>query len=249
MNTGSNILCVIYNHNHNDNSKLWLDRLLGAGFDAYIFDSGSESPIEDDRVVKYPNIYCGGMFNETIELVKIKKPDWVFHVDDDILIDDENFNRLLERINIVKENDKIGVYQASTTIGSHNCWPENKNKGTNSVRITPLIEEWMWLIRADILIEMAKYNINFGEEMKYGWGIGILYSRKSMDMGYINVVDDYVVVIHPNIPSSYNYIEASRLMKNTFGKLGTNNAKFENECRDISNKIKFEYENHKKNIL
>ena len=67
MNTGSKILCVIYNHNRNENSKLWLDRLLDAGFDAYILDSGSDKPLENDRVIKLDNIYRGGMFEETVK--------------------------------------------------------------------------------------------------------------------------------------------------------------------------------------
>lgn len=238
MNTGSKILCVIYNRNKNENSKLWLDRLLDSGFDAYILDSGSKYPLENDRVLKFDNIYWGGMFDETIKLAKEKNPEWVFHVDDDILIDDENFKNLLASIERVTNDGKIGIYQPSTTKESHNVWRNNVNIRSNIIRTTSIVEEWMWLMKKDILIEVGKLGLNFGEDMTYGWGVGLLFCKKSMEMGYINVVDDTVIVVHPPVKSNYNTSDASLLMTNGFSKLGTSYNELVNDCKNLKNSVK-----------
>ena len=248
MNTGSKILCVIYNHNRNENSKLWLDRLLDAGFDAYILDSGSDKPLENDRVIKLDNIYWGGMFDETIKLAKEKNPEWVFHVDDDILIDDENFEKLISQINIVINDNTIGIYQPSTTKESHNVWRNNVNICSNEIRDTAIVEEWMWLMKKDILIEVGKLGLNFGHDMKYGWGVGLLFCKKSMEMGYMNVVDDTVIVVHPPVQANYNTSAALSLMTNGFSKLGTNYNQLVVDCARLKSNVKKKI-GHKNKII
>ena len=74
----NDVLCCIFNHNKNENSKLWLDSFLENGFDAYILDSGSEEPIDHERVLTYPNICWGGMYDEAVKLLSKKKYNWLF---------------------------------------------------------------------------------------------------------------------------------------------------------------------------
>ena len=222
MSTGNKrneIFCCIFNHNKNKNSKLWLDRLVKNGFDAYIFDSGSDKPLQNKRVFKFDNIYWGGMYDELLKYIRGKDYKYVLHVDDDILIDESNFEKLVGQIDTVVNDKRIGIYQPSTTLDSHNVWETNKNKNTHSIRLTSNIEEWMWLIKVDVLLDTLKYNINYSNDMKYGWGVGLLFAKSSLDLGYMNVVDDNVIVVHPNIPGSYDTNAANVLMNNGFEKI------------------------------
>jgi len=220
MKINKEVLCCIFNHNHNENSKLWLERLLNAGFDTYILDSGSDKPIEDARCLKFPNIYWGGMYAESVKMLQKNKYKWFFMVCDDILIDDDNFDKLIESINEVIKSDDIGEYQPSTLASSHNVWDNNVNKNSGIIRNTDNIEGWMLLTRTSILEEMERYNINYASEMKTGWGIDILISYISLRMGYRNVVDDRVIVTHPAGNAGYNASEAQAQMKTGFDKIG-----------------------------
>lgn len=214
------VLCCIYNHNHNENSKLWLDRLVKSGFDAYILDSGSDEPLEDKRVIKYDNIYWSGMYDESVKMLKEKKYKWLFMVCDDILIDEDNFAKLLKSIDDVTKTDNIGVYQPSTLSDSHNVWKNNINRNSGGIRDTGNIEGWMFLIRKDVLEEMKVYNVDFATEMKTGWGVDILLSYTSLRMGLRNVVDDRVIVTHPMGDAGYDGKEAQNQMNVTFEKIG-----------------------------
>ena len=230
------ILCLIYNHNHNENCKLWLDRLVKAGFDTYILDSGSDEPLNDKRVIKFDNIYWGGLYSESVKLVKEKNYKWLFVVCDDILIDEDNFNKLLKSMDEAIKSDNIGIYQPSTTSDSHNVWRNNINRNSGGLRNTGNIEGWMFLIREDILDEMKSYGVDFAIDMKTGWGVDILLSYTSMRMGYKNVVDDRVIVVHPMGEAGYDGNEAQKQMNNTFDKIGKDYNYLVSRCNSMKRK-------------
>ena len=215
------ILCVIYNHNKNENSKLWLDR-LSEQYETYVFDSGSDEPMENDNVLKFGNIYWGGMFDESVKLLNSegKEYEWLFVVCDDILCDEENFTKLVSSLNRISTTNNVGEYQPSSTSESHNIWDNNKNRGSGQMRITYNIEGWMFLVRKDVVDRICTYGIDYATEMKYGWGIDVLLSNASLRMGYLNVVDDSVVVEHPKGDSNYDGNSANVEMAKAFYKIG-----------------------------
>lgn len=217
----SEILCCIYNHNHNENSDLWLSRLVKSGYDAYILDSGSDVVLDNNRVIKFDNIYWGGLFNETLKLWRKKKSKYIFVVCDDILIDDENFLKLDNTFKVLKNQKRIGMYQPSTTTDSHNVWPNNFNKMSNSIRLTRNIEGFCFLVSDEVLKVMNELSLKFNKDNRSGWGIDILLSYHSLRLGLLNVVDDNVVIKHPLGKPSYNANDANTEMKECFKKLGT----------------------------
>ena len=232
----NDVLCCIFNHNKNENSKLWLDRFLENGFDAYILDSGSEEPIDHERVLTYPNICWGGMYDEAVKLLSKKKYNWLFVVCDDILIDELNFSKLLSSMAMVVKIKECGIYQPSTTQSSHNVWENNKNKDSGMLRVTSNVEGWMFLMRASIVKEVKKKykDICFKKEMKRGWGIDVILSHTSSSMGYLNLVDDKVIVTHPEGNAKYNTSAANFEMCTALSKVNTSYTILVNECIAMS---------------
>ena len=238
MSTGNNVLCLIYNHNNNENSEAWLNRLVVAGYDAYILDSGSDKPLDYKRVIKFDNIYWGGLFDQSLKLFYEKKADWLFFVCDDIIIDDENFTKLTKSIEIVVSSSSMGIYQPSTIEGeSHNVWSKNNNKGTGQLRLTSNIEGWMMLVRKPIVDVMNNLFVNYSNDMKMGWGTDVLMSYFSMKKGFLNIVDDSVVVKHPKGGAKYNTGLANQQMNEVFSKMGTSFQEIVEDCNRLYNLI------------
>ena len=235
------VLCFIGNHNRNENSLRWLKLLCSKGFDAWIMDSGSDNPPVSDigRVIKYDNIFTGGMYARSIGYVKLMKPEYLMHIDDDILIDDENFEKLVERLDSIVKNKEIGIYQPSTSSKKecHNIFVNNVNAGSNDLRLTNSIEEWFYLIKSDIVLETDKYGINYSEDGKYGWGMGYLFCNACSDLGYPIVVDDYVVVEHPISVAGYDIKIASERCNTMLQKFNKTSEEIEKNCRKKNRKF------------
>ena len=226
------LLCCVYNHNHNDNSVLWLNRLKNTGFETFVLDSGSKEQLNGKNIKQYDNIYYGGLFGESVKLLNQKDYKWLFFVCSDILIDEENFKNLVNTLQTIDNIDKLGIYQPSTTADSHNVWTNNFNRGCG-LRKTSNIEGWMMLVRKDIIEELYKYNIDFSTEMKMGWGIDVLLSYISLRMGYKNMVDDNVIVTHPNSPAGYNTDVANSEMEHVFSKIGKTYNSIVSQCNSM----------------
>ena len=233
----SNILCCIYTYSHGENSELWLKKLRKEGFNVCILDNGDNKFSDEKHVKHYDNIYYGGLFNESIKLLKKENgPEWLLVICDDIVIDDENFTKLVNMLNHVEDgtiSDNIGLYQPSTTVESHNIWRNNINKGTNGLRDTGNIEGWMFLVKKDVIEDMCKLNIDFSTEMQKGWGIDILMSYTSLRLGYRNIVDDSIIVLHPEGKPGYNTDEAKMEMNDTFNKLGFSHEYLVGSCNSM----------------
>ena len=237
------ILCVIGNHNRNENSLRCLELLRSQKYDAYIIDSGSDVKPKykhHRRVIECPNIYWGGIYKETLELMKKRNSEYVLHIDDDILISDEYFKRLTERIRQVVDSGKIGIYQPTTKADSHNVVKNNFNAGTNDIRLTDTIEEWMYLIKRDVILKTDSYGLDFETDVKHGWWFGYVMCKASSELGYANVVDDYVTVEHPQGPATYNVGEAGNMMGVMYRKLKMSTRETLNYCHDKNGSFKIE---------
>lgn len=230
------VLCCIFNHNKNDNSISWLEKLSNH-YDTFILDSGSDEPINDERVIKLDNIYWGGLYAEASKLMESGNYEWLLVICDDILIDDDNFNKLIFSIDNVIDTSFVGMYQPSTLKSSHNVWPDNVNKGTNKIRLTSNIEGWMFLVRRDVVKKLSSLGIDFSTEMKFGWGVDILLSYYSYKLGYCNIVDDRVIVTHPMDKARYDCGPANSEMIKAFSKIGMSYGELVTETKEMAKNI------------
>lgn len=193
----------IFNHNNNHNSKLWLDRLTEVGMNAYILDSGSDTPPEGEHVIKYPNIFWTGMFKKAVNFALKGNFKWMFLVCDDILIGQADFNRLIYSLSVIYDSDDIGIYQPSTTPGSHCEFANNFNAKSNRLRTTREVEGYCMAIRYDIL-KKCEFLLNYDFEFGFGWGVDAVLCQECMKLGKRNVVDDSVRIYHPIGYPTYN---------------------------------------------
>ena len=68
-------------------------------------------PCHGEGVVRYPNIYYGGMFNEAMRLSD--GSDWVCIITSDLVINDANKERIVSRMLEAVKISEIGCYQPS----------------------------------------------------------------------------------------------------------------------------------------
>lgn len=224
----SDCLYVVYYHNERDNAEKWCKRLEAEGVDYVLMDSGSGNPIEGVNSIVTDNIYYGGLWHNTRDLCLEKGKKWVFLVDDDILVDEENFRLLMDRITKIMSMDtNIGVYQPSTTADSRNLYKRNICQNCGGLRPVPAMEGWMMLFRTDIYLEMDKLGIDYRKDLSMGWGLDILTLYCSYLCGYSNALDDCVVVKHPMGPGKYDEGKAGQQMQGMFKFLGLDYFKVE----------------------
>lgn len=221
-------LYVVYYHNEHDNAEKWCKRLKSEGVDYVLMDSGSNNAIEGVNSIVTENIYYGGLWHNTRDLCMTWEKKWVFIVDDDILVDDENFRLLMDRMsNIMGRETNIGVYQPSSTEDSRNLYKRNICQNCGGLRPVPAMEGWMMLFRTDIYEEMDKLGINYRVDLSMGWGLDILTLYCSYLKGYSNALDDCVVVKHPMGPGKYDENKANQQMQGMFKFLGLDYFKME----------------------
>ena len=231
----SDVLCLIYNYKHNENAVLWKNR-LSQFYETYILDSGS-GDMMGNNIINLDNIYYGGLFTKSIEFLKNKEYKWLFVICSDVLIDEENFNKLIKSLNVVTDSNFVGEYQPSTLSDSHNVWLNNINRNTGKIRVTDNIEGWMFLVKSDVVFKLSELGIDFSTDMKFGWGIDLLLSYYSYKLGYCNVVDDNVIVKHPNGKSGYDGYIANIEMNSLFSKIGTSYNKLINNTIAMRKKM------------
>ena len=224
----SDCLYVVYYHNEHDNAEKWCRRLESEGVDYVLMDSGSNNPVNGVNSIVTENIYYGGLWHNTRDLCLSLGKKWVFIVDDDILVDDENFRLLMDRTsNIMERNTNIGVYQPSSTDDSRNLYKRNICQHTGGIRPVPAMEGWLMLFRTDIFNEIDKLGINYRVDLSMGWGLDILTLYCSYLLGYSNALDDCVVVKHPMGPGKYDENKANLQMNAMFKFLGFDYFKME----------------------
>jgi hypothetical protein len=81
---------------------------LSPHFETYVLDSGNDKKVND--FIQFPNIYYSGLFNETKKLAEKKPYKWVGIICSDVLIDDINSSKLIEKLNWLLTAENVGQY-------------------------------------------------------------------------------------------------------------------------------------------
>jgi hypothetical protein len=106
-NSTDDILIAIFNYKHDDNAKRWLN-ILSPYFDTYVLDSGNTCTVNE--FMQFPNIYYAGLFNETKKLVEKKNYKWVGIITSDVIIDDAEVDKLIDRLKTLKTMQNVGIW-------------------------------------------------------------------------------------------------------------------------------------------
>ena len=93
------------------------------------------------------------------------------------------------------------------------------------------------LVRKPIVDVMNNLFVNYSNDMKMGWGTDVLMSYFSLKKGFLNIVDDSVVVKHPKGVAKYNTGLANQQMTEVFTKMGTSFQEIVEDCNRLYNLI------------
>jgi len=193
----NNLVCII-NHNYNDNALL-LKTMFSKYLETFIIDSKSDI-IEDYFDFKLENVGYSGLFNKSVELCIEKNKDGLLLVCSDVFIKKNQFQKIVEKINIINQNE-IGVYSPSSKGQSHaHC-----KKIKDGFRDVVFVEGFVFYASIDILKEIYPVDLNIN---KFGYGLdahkGVLCFKKNKRC----VIDDDIEVFHTE-GTGYNTNEAS----------------------------------------
>lgn len=192
------MICVIFNHNHNENSANLLE-MFSRDMDTVVLDSGSS--VEDPRFSIMGNIYYSNLLNESARLMNLMNKSWLLFITGDIEIDKENYTKL---ITATKNLDGIGSYSPSVSkiSKSHGFCKRVSDSGLRDVNFN---EGFMSIVSSDIINKICPVNSNIN---KHGWGLDVYTGYQCKKSGLRCVVDDSVEVYHPH-STGYDLSEAS----------------------------------------
>ena len=197
------ILIAIFNYKHDDNAKRWLN-ILSPYFDVYVLDSGNTKTINE--FIQFPNIYYGGLFNETKKLSEKKNYKWVGIITSDVIIDDAEVDKLIDRLKTLKMTRNVGIWSLIGDKSGHsNRYVYTKYKS----QFYRTLEGFFIFTNAAVFNQVPYIDTSIN---LYGHGIDYLQCYLSNKMGYINIVDEDINIYHPN-DKGYNAIEARKQSK------------------------------------
>ena len=200
-------LCCIFNYGHSENALKWFDRCKD-NWETFIMDtyvkSGHDDILlsyNDERVIFYDNIFCGGLTIEAFKKAIEKNADFLLIINSDVEIDDENFNNLLNSVN--KLPSTVGIYEVSATKGSSvmgMVGPQYEtaqyySKGDFDFKFGGYGEGWLYGINSILIKRLLPY-LSLSSN-KYGWGIGRDLIELSKKENLLNIIDNNVFVYHP----------------------------------------------------
>lgn len=180
----SDILCVIVNHNNNENA-LNLKSLFSHELETIIIDSGSNTT-HIDFYICLDNVYYTGLFNEAYNQLKIRNKRKLFFICSDVKVISDN---IIDCIKTIPED----CYYYSPSVEGR-CKDFAKNKGTNSLRSVNFIEGFIFLIDKEILDIFMPIDWNLN---RYGYFIDILCSYYTLIKNKKILIDDRCIVYHP----------------------------------------------------
>lgn len=186
----NSVLAVVTNYDFSDNADA-LKASLSTYFETLLIDSCSPIPPQTvDRIV--PNLYYGGLWNESVKLGLASHKTWLLFVASDIQIPDVKL--LANKIEDVLNNDRVGIYTPSLRNDSRIAFDYCYNTGTGKVRECYLCEGFFFLARIEILAKLYPVDVN---DNQYGWGIDVMTAFHAYQSGMKVVVDDRVEIYHP----------------------------------------------------
>lgn len=236
-----NILICIFNYKHDDNARRWLN-LLSPHFETYVLDSGNDKKIND--FIQFPNIYYSGLFNETKKLAEKKPYKWVGIICSDVLIDNINSSKLIEKLNWLLTTEDIGQYQPAFDKNSYK-WRGNNINLKYKLEGKHLLDGPIIFMNTKLFQKFPYIDTKIN---LYGWGISRCFSVFCTKMNYYNVFDNTLYVTHP-VGTGYSSNKAEQQVKayivsvaNTLNldiKKINYSTKLSNSLGDITNQIKY----------
>jgi len=189
-NNTSNILVAIVNYNFSDNAD-FLKKKFQNKFPTIIIDSSSKThPNGVDFIIE--NQYYTGQWNCAVNKAIDNGYDWLFFIASDLtFIIDQDIDIIIKDI---IANNSIGIYTPSVDKESRCSFTDLFNQNTNNIRYTNLVEGFCFLARTQILKHM--YPVNYSQN-KYGWCLDTTMCDICTKKRYKIVVDDRIVIHHP----------------------------------------------------
>lgn len=217
------MICVIFNHNCNENAEYLLD-MFSKDMYTVVLDSGSS--IENNRFNIMGNIYYCGMLNEAVKIMNKKKSNFITYITSDVKIDEYNYEKLLKSF---KNMDGIGSYCPSVDSASksHYFCENSKSSGLRDVSFN---EGYMSVVRSEIINKVVPIDTSLN---KHGFGVDMYTGYICKKLGFRCVIDDSIIIHHP-IGTGYDVSEASCQMVNYINHL--NDFEFNDfirNCHDI----------------
>lgn len=198
-----NILTVIVNHNHNEEA-IQLKKNFTPYCDTLLLDSGSDLTESEKQYFDetLSNVYYNGLLNCAFEKFSDSRTcDYLLFITSDVKI--RNPLQLLERISLVLDDVSIGVYSPSTNDSCHN---HMNNKGSAGLRKVTFTEGFCFAVRRNLIEKVCPIDTTVN---KIGHGVDIYLGYLAMLNHTCSVVDDRVLVYHPN-RSGYADVDARR---------------------------------------
>lgn len=204
-----NLLTVIVNHNCNKGA-IHLKQQFAPLSDTLLMDSGStlQESEEEHFDAILGNVYYNGLLNEAWKRFSAEDNyDYLLFITSDVEI--ENPQYLVKRTAGLLSEPTIGAYCPSTTESSH---PFMNCKGTSGIRKVTFPEGFCFAVKKEVLSKVCPVDTSIN---KIGHGVDIYIGYVTLLLGMNSVVDDKVVVYHPN-GSGYSDIEARKERDNWF---------------------------------
>lgn len=203
------ILCCILNHNRNEESLAWKNR-LSPYFETLVLDSGSVPACSGDGVVNLPNVYYSGLLNTAYELLCKKGCKWLVIVTSDIEINERNTRKLVASMKKIARSTNVALYQPSCRLSFHGrALLQSMCHYSGRMRSVNFQEGWFHMVRRDVIEKIMP--VDTGVNL-LGWGTDLALSHFARKMGLLVIVDDTVMVVHPK-GTGYNKKEALRQMR------------------------------------
>ena len=163
--------------------------VLDAIPDAIVIDGGSEKPFEGDKVIRLPeNRLFTGNWRAALEKVW-NDYDAFLLMNNDIIIDETNINRVIQRM--------IDIPRIGAISGAVNSPHKHMHNHYKDYRVVPFVELVAPLIRKDAIIAAGGLDRCFNADMfPRGWGIDYHLGYILRRAGYSNIVDDTAEFIH-----------------------------------------------------
>lgn len=185
-----NVLICIFNYRHDDNARRW-KRLLNCHFRTIVLDSGNDKICDD--FIQYPNIYYSGLWNEMKRYSEMGDYEWVGIICSDVEIDDNDADKLIDRIKWLKTTKNIGCWSLVGDISGHsNRYVYADINREDQYRC---FEGFFMFIKKGVLSNMDYIDTSIN---LYGYGIDFLTCYVSHRNGYINICQDDIMIYHPN---------------------------------------------------
>jgi len=176
-----------------DNSlhKKWLEGIIKPNHDLYFIYYGNEinkyskdcEYYSESKGYKYPLIY------KFLTKEIIDEYDYFFLPDDDISMNRCDINLLFKQM---EENKYYYIAQPSLEKECPHTWPHTTTRYNNISRFTTFVEIMCPIFRKKSLIEFLPYFT----ETHTGWGLDLLWSRKSLIQHERLGIFDNIVVSH-----------------------------------------------------